>query len=257
MQPENVWKWLDAVDQDHLDSLDQWGIPPPQRPPWSIPPRSDSFTHGSDGETYQQYNEMRNAEAASLLKAMPPAGILLRNGSIRVTKQNPRFFAWDVKNENHPQSLLPGFPKSLAADVENKNNPMSLGPGFPASSVATGQRTDTSSPRELQISGREGNERSENPKRLPSSVERGRDLGHSGSLRSIPTIHVEIKDPVAINCQGARVVGGNQQNGLQSLPSMREKPRRNTTAGEGALHRRNAIRRPSNVRAEPKARPQR
>ncbi|CAD6583091.1 MAG: hypothetical protein ASARMPREDX12_001172 [Alectoria sarmentosa] len=218
MHPENVWEWLDAVDQDHLDPLDQWGIPPPPRPPWNTPPRSDSLTHSSEGETYQQYNEMRNAEAASLLKAMPPAGILLRNGSIRVTQQNPRFFAWDVKNENHPQSLLPGFPTSLAPDAENKNNPMSLGPGFPASSVATGERTDTSSPRELQVSGREGNERLKNPKRLPGSVGRSRDLGHSGSLHSIPTIHVEVRDPVAINCQGARVVGGHQQNGLQSLP---------------------------------------
>lgn len=236
MRPDSVWKWLNAVEQDHLDPLDQWGVPPSRYPPQDTTSRSDNDSQSIDGETYEQYNRKRNAEAASLLESIPPAGILLRNGSIRVTRQNPKFFAYDVKNENYPQALLPGFPSS---------------------SIATGDRTDTSPTRQLQISGREGNENSDSPKRLPTSAERARDLGHSGSLHSTPIIHVEIKDSIAIDCQGARVVAGHQQNGLQILPSVRNKSRRTVTAGEGALQRSNAVRRPSNVRAEPKAGPQR
>ena len=227
--------WLDAVEQDHLDPLDQWGVPPSRYSPQDTTSRSDNDSQITDGETYEQYSRKRNAEAAILLQSIPPAGILLRNGSIRVTRQNPKFFAYDVKNENHPQALLPGYPTS---------------------SIAIGDRTDTSSIRQFQVSGREGNENSNSPKRLPTSAERARDLGHSGSLHSTPIIHVEIKDPIAINCQGARVAGGHRQDGLQTLPSIRNKSRRNVTAGEGALQRSNAVRRPSNVRAEPKARPQ-
>lgn len=236
MHPENVWKWLDAVDQECLDPMDQWGVPPSRYPPQNTLPLSDVTPQSSDGETYKQYNRKRNSEAANLLKSIPPAGILLRNGSIRVTRQNPKFFAYDVKKENHPQSLLPGFA---------------------ASSIATGERTDTSSNRQIQDSRREGNVISDSPKRLPSSAERGRDLGHSGTFHSTPTIHVEVKDPIAINCRGARVVGGHQQDSLQSLPSMGDKSRRISTAGGGPLQRSNAIRRPSNVGAEFKARPQR
>ena len=214
MHPEDVRKWLDAVDKDHLDPLDQWGVPQPRRPPQDTSLQSNNVSGGENKETYQQYNRKRNAEVASVLESIPPAGILLRNGSIRLTGENPKVLADDVKNDSHSQSLTPGFP---------------------ASSEVTGQPTHTSI-RKLQSSGREGNSDSPNRKRLPTFPERAR-----------------IEDPVATNCQGARVVGGNQQNGLQTLPSMSKKSRRNTTAGEGPLHRRNAVRKPSNVRAEPKA----
>ena len=230
MHPEDVRKWLDAVDQDDLDPLDQWSAPPLQCRPRDTSPGSTSVSGGEKKETYQQYNRERNAEVASTLKTIPPAGLLLRNGSIRSTGQNSKTYAYDVKNENHPQSLTPRFP---------------------ASSEVTGQPTRTSI-RDLQISGREGNSDFPKRKRLPTFPERARRV--SGALQSAPVIHVEVKDPVAINCQGARVVGGHQQNSLQSPPSMLKKSRRNTTAKEGALHRSNAVRNPSNIRAEPKAR---
>ena len=254
MRPENVVKWLDAVDQEHLDPLDQWGVPPPQRPPQDIPIRSESISDGGDGETYQQYNRKRNAEVASLLKYVPPAGILLRNGSIRVTGQSPQVLAYDAENENYPQSLVLGLPKCFAHNVEKENRSQSLVPAFTTSSEASGQRTDAPPTRQLQISGREGNVVSPKPKRLPTSLERARVRDLSGASLSPPIIHVEVKDPVAINCQGSRVVGCYQQKDLQSLPSMAVKSRRNTSAGEGALHRRNATRRPSNFHVGPRAR---
>lgn len=229
MHPGDIRKWLDAVDKDDLDPLDQWGAPPPRRPPHNTSPRSINVSGGDNKETYQQYNRKRNAEVTSVLEFIPPAGVLLRNGSIKLTGKNPKIFAHDVKNEDHPQSLTPGFP---------------------ARSEVTGQPTHNSI-RDLQTSGKEGNKDSPNRKRLPTFPERARRI--SGALHSNPVIHVEVKDPVATDCQGARVVGGYQQNGLQSLPSMSKKSRRNTTAGERALHRSNAVRKPSNVRAEPKA----
>ena len=216
MHSEEVWKWLDAINEDRLDPLDHWGAPPPRRP------RSISVSGADKKETYQEYNGKRNAEVASLLESIPPAGILLRNGSVRLTNQNPEPFAQDMENENHPQSLVPGFPTSS---------------------------------RVLQASGREGNSDAYKPKRLPSFPERARVRGLPLALRSTPVIHVEVKDPVAVNGQGARVVGGHKQNGLQGLPGMGRKPRRDTTAGEGVLHRSNAFRKPSNVRAEPKVHP--
>ena len=255
MHAENVWKWLDAVDQDNLDPLDQWGVPPLRWPHHTTPPPSNSVSDGGDMETYQQYNNKRNAEVASFLESIPPAGILLRNGSIRVTSQNPKVFACDVENDNHPQSLLPGFPTSFARVVENKDHSQSFIPGFATSFEATGQQTDASPARQLQVSGREGNSESTNPKRLPTFSERARVGGPSGASYSTPIIHDEVKDSVAINCQGAKVVGEYQQNGLRGLPSMAEKSRRNSTFGEGVLHRNNATRRLSNVRAGPKVRP--
>lgn len=216
MHAEEVWKWLDAINEGRLDPMDHWGAPPPRRP------RSISVSSGGEKETYQHYNSKRNAEVASLLESIPPAGILLRNGSVRLTGQNPEIFAHDLENENHPQSLTPGFPASSKV---------------------------------LQASGREGKIDPCEPKRLPSFFERARVHGISGAKRSIPVIHVEVKDPVDMNCQGARVVGGYQQNGLLNLPSMSKKTRRDITAGEGVLHRSNAVRKPSNVRAEPKVYP--
>ncbi|KAL9125144.1 MAG: hypothetical protein Q9175_008130 [Cornicularia normoerica] len=255
MHPENVWKWLDAVDQDSLDPLDQWGEPPPRHPALDTQPRYDRVPYGSDGETYQQYNSKRNAEVANVLKSIPPAGILFRNGSIRATSQKPKVSAYAVETEKHPQSLFPGFPTSFAQDLEKENDPQSLRPGLATNSKATSQRRDLPSTRQLQNSGREGNSDSTNPKRLPTFSERARVRGLTEALHSTPIIHVEVRDPVAVNCQGVSVVGGHQQSGLKNLTSMSKKSRRNTTAGEGALHRSNAIRKPSNVRVEPKARP--
>ena len=255
MHHENIWKWLDNVEEDYLDRLDQWGVPPPRHPPQEIPPRSDTVFDGIEGETYQQYNTKCNAEAARLLGSLPPEGILLRNGSIRITGKSPKISANDVRNANHPQSLLPGFPTNSAHDGDNYDRSQSLVPGFAASPEATSQRTIAPFTRQLQTSGREGNSDSANPKRLPNFPERARVRGLSEALRSTSIIHSEDQDPVAVKCQGARVVGGHQRNGPQCCPSTKKKSRRNTTAEEGALHRSNAIREPSNVRVELKARP--
>ena len=275
MQHEGIWKWLDAVEQEYLDPLDQWGIPPPRRRTEITPPR----------------------EVASHLQYAQPAGILLRNGSIRATNQNPKFVAHDVKNDNHPQSLLPGFPTHCARRFEGENHPQSLEPGFstklekelesenhprslrpgfrmniaqgmedgdclqspiPAfttSAKVTGQRTDASQIRQLQTSGREGNSRSANPKRLPSFTERAGVHGLSRALHSTPITPVEVKDPVAIECQGARLVGGHQQNVLRTPLATLKKSWKNMIDGDGALQRSNATKRHASVRAGRKAHP--
>lgn len=88
MHPENVWRWLDAIDQDHLDPLDQWGLLPSPRRSQDKPPRSKNVFDGSGGEIHQQNKGKHNAELASLQAYTPPAGILLRNGSIRPTGQS-------------------------------------------------------------------------------------------------------------------------------------------------------------------------
>lgn len=252
MNFENVWKWLDAVDQDHLDQLDQWGVPSLQR---IILRGSDTVPYGSDGETYQQYNGRRNAEVASILENLPPAGILLRNGSIRSTSKNPMPFAQDANNENHPQSLLPGFSKDLAQTLENEEHSQPQRPSFPTISKMTSQRRDAP-PSGLQVSGRERNSESTNPKRLPTFAEHAHLRGISGTLHSKPVIHAVVTDTVAIDCQGARVVGGPCRKMLQNVSNMEVQLRRNTTNGDEALHRSNAIRRPSKVRAVSNARPE-
>lgn len=237
MHPEKLWKWLDAVDEDHLDPLDQWGVPPPRRPSLDTPSRSYTISGGNYVETYHQYNEKRNAEIANLLESIPPAGLLLRNGSIRSTGHTPKVLAHEMENESPSKSLIPSYTTNCEG---------------------SGQGSDPPSIRKLQMSGREGNNDSANPKKLPTSLERAHVRNRSGALQSTPTVHAEVKDPVAIDCQGAKVVGGYQQNGLQSLPSMIDKLRRYTVAGEGArraLRRSNAQRRPSNVRVVPKACP--
>ena len=254
MHPENVWRWLDAIDQDHLDPLDQWGLPPPpRRSLQDISPRSKHVFDGSGGEKHQQYNGKHNAESTSLQESIPPAGILLRNGSIRLTGQSPGALGYDAEKENHPQSLVPGLPTCLTHTVEKEDRSQSLVPANGTSPEATGQRTDIPRTRQLQTSGRERNIDSANPKRLPTPAERAQVRDSSGVSLSTPIIDVEARDPIAINCQGARVVRAYQQDGLQSLPSMVEKSRRDTSAGEGALHRRNATRRPSKVNAGPNA----
>ena len=255
MHPENVWRWLDAIDQDHLDPLDQWGLPPSPRRSQDKSPRFKHVFDGTGGEIHQQYKEKHNADLASLQESIPPAGILLRNGSIRLTGQSPGALGYDAENDNHPQSLVPGLPACLTHTVEKEDRFQSLVPANSTSSEATGQRTNAPRTRQLQTSGRERNSDSTNPKRLPTSAERARVRDFSGVPHSISVTHVEAKDPIAINCQGARVVGAYQQDGLPSPPSMAEKSRRSTSAGEGALHRRNATKRPSKVNAGPNSHP--
>lgn len=248
MRPENVLQWLDTVDEDNLDPLEWWGVPPPRHPPQDAPPGCDGVSRTSDGETYREYSRERNAEIASMLKATPPSGILLRNGSIRVTHQHPKFSAYDVENENHPKSLVPGFPTSATHKVDRKDPSLSPIPGI-ADSKATDQQAQAPPARQLQISGKECNNDAAKPKRLPILPKKARVRGLSGTLLSTPAIPVEDDDPVAINCQGARVVEGHQHNGIRTLPSM-VKHLRIQAIAEEALHRSNAIRRPSNVRVE-------
>ena len=235
MQLENVWRWLDAVDQDHLDRLDQWGLSPLQSFPQD-PPRHPESVFCGDKATYQPYNKNHNAEDASLVRSIPPVKILLRNGSIRTTRK--------IGND--------------VSDVENKKQSQYLQPGLATSSETTmpvQQRRGAPSTRKLQFSGRECNIDSADPKRIPIFTERSRVRGLSEPLQPNPVILDDVKEPVAINCEGARVLGGHQHKGLKNLPSMSPESHGNTNAGERVLHRTNAIRRPSNLRAEPKARP--
>lgn len=236
MHAESIWKWLNAVDEDDLDPLDQWDVPPPRPAYQNIPSQSFGVSHGNHVESYQQYNEKRNAEMAGLLDSIPPVGLLLRNGSIKMTGHTP----------------------NLAHDVENEKQLLPLVPDYPTSCEESGQGSDPPAMRKLHVSGREGNSDAAHPKKLPTYPERAYVRSRSRALQATPTIHVEAKDPVAISCQGAKVVGGYQQNDLRGLPSMIEKVRSYTVAGEGAqraLRRSNAQRRPSNMRVVPKARP--
>ena len=223
MHSEDVWKWLDAVDQENLNALDQWGEPPP--------PHS------------------HNADAA---KSLPPSAILLRNGSVRMTGPNSSFLVHDVDNQNRPESLVPGVPTSIAHDAGGDNHSQLLAPDIITTGSETiDQRADSSSARHQHTSAGEGDDDPVSPKRLPTVPERARVRGLSGVvLQSVPVIQVEVADPVAVNCQGARVVGGNRPNGLRSLPRMATMSRRHTNAnaGEGALHRSNALRKQSFVR---------
>ena len=221
MHSEDVWKWLDAVDQDNLDALDQWGEPPP--------PHS------------------HNVDAA---KSLPPLAILLRNGSVRMTGPISPFLVHDVDNKNRPESRVPDLPTSIAHDAGGDNHSQLLAPGIiTTGSEIMNQRADASSARHQHTLTGEGDGDPVSPKRLPTFPERARVRGLSGVvLQSVPVIQVEVADPVAINCQGARVVRGHWPNGLQSLPRMATVSRRHTNAGEGALHRSNALRRQSFVR---------
>ena len=235
MQLENVWRWLDAVDEDHLDPLNQWGLSPLQGFPQD-PPRHPENVFCGDQATYQPLEITHNPEDASLIRSIPPAKILLRNGSIRTTSR--------VGNDTR--------------DVENKKHPQLLQPGLGTSSGTTipfQQRRGAPSIRKLQFSGREGKIDSADPKRLPNFTERSRVRGLSQALQPNPEILDHVKEPVTIDCEGARVLGGYQHNGLKDLPSMSPELHGNTNAEEKVLHRSNAIRRPSNLRAEPKARP--
>ena len=248
MHAENIWKWLDAVDQNHLDPLDQWGVQALQHCSRKVLPRSDIILCDRDGKSSQQHNGERNGEAASPLKSTTPSGILLRNGSTRVIGPTSTCLAYNVDNDNHHKPLVSGFPKKVALDVKSENCPQSVAPGITTTSEATHQRADASSTPQPQSSGREGNGVSVHRKRLPTYAEKARAPAPSGDLQSVPMVQVGVINPVAVECQGAKVVGGYQRNGLRTLLSTKSMSRRHTSAEEGALHRSNALRRPSNVR---------
>ena len=246
MRADIVWKWLDAVDQDNLDLLDQWGVHPSR----NTSPGSDSFSQNIVREPCQRHDGKRNTDIARTMESSPPSGILLRNGSIRMAGDNSKFFAYDVANGNHPKSLVPGFSTNVAHDVKSEAPSQLLLPGT-ITSEPTHHRVETPSIHQLQVPEKDGNNGSS--KAMNNQVHPGRARASfpTGSLQSPAVIQVEVIDSLALNCQGARVVGGYQQNDLQSLPSTAEKSRRNTTAGDTALHRSNALKRPSNVRAMP------
>ena len=245
-----VWEWLDAVDQDNLDLLDQWGVHPSR----NSSPGSDSFSRDRDREPCQRHDGKGDTDITRTMESSPPSGILLRNGSIRMAGENAKFFAYDVANGNHPKSLVPGFSTHVAHDVKSEV-PSQLLPPRATVFEPTDHRIETPSIRQLQSWEKEG--KNDSLKATNTEVHPGRPRAFSptGSLPSPPVIQTGVIDSLALNCQGARVVGGHQQNDLQSLPSTAEKSRRNTTAVDTALHRSNALRRSSNVRAMPELHP--
>ena len=228
MQPESVWKWLEAVDQEHLDPLDQWRVPTLQIPTQKTAPKSDNVFRGRDAR-------LLHADAASPLKAPPPSGLLLRTGNIRMIGSNS---SSDVGKKQYAKPLGPNSPATVTIDVKRKPcfEPAALSTVI--TPKATGQRAHPSPTRALQPSKQETKHIAIRRKRLPTYLERA----HTETLQSIPVIHVEVTDPVAVECQGKRVEGGDMSSKMGSS-------RRHTTAtGEGALHRSNALKRPSNVR---------
>ena len=239
MQLENIWRWLDAVDEDHLEPLDQWGLSSLQGFPQDFPHLPQSVFFG-DKATYQPYNKNDTPENASLDRSNPPAKLLLRNGSIRTTRKSGNDVS-DVENKKHPQLLQAGLGTSSGTTVPVQQR--------------RGQRRGAPSIRKLQLSGREGNIDSFNPNRLPTFPERSRVRGLSEALHPNPITLDDVKEPIAISCEGARVTGGYQYNGLKDLSSMSPELHGNTNSAERVLHRSNAVRRPSNLRAELKAPP--
>ncbi|KAM0801544.1 hypothetical protein BDR22DRAFT_820666 [Usnea florida] len=234
MQLENIWRWLDAVNEDHLEPLDQWGLSPLQGFPQNFL-RLPQSVHIGDKATYQQSNENHTPEDARLVRSNPPAKLLLRNGSIRTTR----------KSGND------------ASDVENKQHPLLLQAGLgtnPETTVPVQQRRGAPSTRKLQFSGREGDIDPFNRKRLPTFPERSRVRDLSEALQPHAIILDDVKEPTAVGCVGARVLGGHQHKCHKDLLSVSPELHRNANSGESVLHRSNAIRRPSNLRADPKAR---
>lgn len=249
MHAEIVWEWLDAVDQDHLDPLYQWGVPAPQQHPHELPPGPDIIPWNSGGKIDQQYNGEGNSDAASPHKSTPPSGVLLRSGNIRIIGLNSSSLAHNVENDEDPKSLVSSLSTKVASHVKSENCFQSGVPGITTTSQATHQQVDASPTYQPQSSEREGNGLPITRKRLPTSAERACARDFSGVLRPIPVVQVSAIDPVAIDCQGTRVVGGYQRNHLQTLPSEKNLSRRHTTAERAALHRSNALKGHSNVRA--------
>ena len=238
MHLEVIWEWLDAVDQDNLDPLDQFGVPPPAAQFDHVAPRSD-------GEPCQQY------EKKDITESKQPAGILLRTGSIRRTGENYKVFERDVEHENRPQALVPGFHANATDNKERKDatNPK-----------VTRQHSEYNWTRQLQnlqlhTSGRDGNNGPTKRKPLPNFADRASGRGNPGTRLSDRQSNVEVEDPVAVSCRGAKVVGECQKRYPQDIGSTTQKGRRNTTTGDQPLHRSNAFKRPSNVRPALKVRP--
>ena len=227
MQSENIWKWLDTVDQEHLDPLDQWGVPTLQDSTQKAALKSDNVSRGGE-ET------KLHADAAGPLKFKPPSALLLRTGDIKMIGSNS---SSDVGKEEHPKPLAPGSPALATAEVKRKPCSQPVAPSTIITPKATGQRAHPSPTRRVHFSAEDTKHIPIRRKRLPSYLDRA----HTEALHSIPVIQVEVTDPVAVECQGARVVEGN-------MPSKTGSSRRHTTAiGEGALHRSNALKRPPNV----------
>ena len=238
MRLENVWKWLDAVDQGNLDPLDQWGVSPLRQP--------------SQIETLGTTTVSRDTDRSpSQLLPTPPSGILLRNGSVRLTRQKTKTTAPKDEKNTYPKSRGSGSPTSVTQDQTNGNVAR-----LPVSSITTGpEPTDQragESTCQPQTSRAEGNKDPIGVKRLPTFRERARLHNLPGISQPTPVIQVEVTDPVAVNCQGAKVVGDRRHNGIRRLVDMTRTSRRHTVDGDLKLHRSNALRRPSNVRAESK-----
>ena len=228
MQPENVWKWLDAIDEEHLDPLDQWGVPTQQLPIQEPALKFDNVFRGCD-------EKLLHTDAASPLKPPPPSGLLLRTGNIKIIGSNS---SSDAGKKEHPKPPVRDSPATSTVDVKRKPCFKSVDPSTIINLKATGQRAHLSPNRQVQSLTTEAKNIPIRRKRLPTYFEKA----HTEALQSIPVIQVEAADPVAVVCQGARVVGG-------STPSKTSDSRRHTMAsGEGALHRSNALKRPPNVR---------
>lgn len=248
MHAEIVWKWLDAVDQDHLDPLGQWGLTAPQQHPREISPGSDIIPCNSGGKTDQQYHEEGNSDAASRGKSTQPSGILLRSGDIRIIGTNSTPLAHSLEDDKDSKPLVSGLSKKVAFHVESGNCFQSATSGITTTSQATHQQADASTTHQPQSSEREGNCLSITRKKLPTFSDRAHARDLSGVLQPIPVVQVEAIDPVAIDCQGARVVGGYQRNRLQTFPNEKNVSRRHTTTEGAALHRSNALKGHANVR---------
>lgn len=227
MRPEDVWRWLDAVDQEHLDPLYQWCAPTLQIPTQKTALKSDNIFGGGDEKLFQ-------ADAASPLKSTTPCGLLLRTGNIRMIGSNS---SSDVGKKEHSKPLAPNPPAPVTLEVKRKPCSQPAAPSTIITPKATGQRAQPSPTRRVHFSAKDTKHIPIRRKRLPSYLDRA----HTEALQSIPVIPVEPTDPVAVECQGARVVGGN-------MSSKTGNSRRHTTATEeGALHRSNALKRLSNV----------
>ena len=228
MQPETIWKWLETVDQEHLDPLDQWCVPTLQSPTQKTTLKSNNIFRGGD-------EKLLYANAVSSLQSIPPSELLLRSGNIRMIGSNP---SPDVGKKEHPKPLVPNSPAPATVEVQRKPRFQPLSPNTIITPKATTQRAHPSPTRHVHFLAKETNRIPIRRKRLPTYLDRA----HTEALKSIPVIQVEVIDPVAGECQGARVVG-------EDVPNRTNTTRRHTTAtGEGALHRSNALKRRSNLR---------
>ena len=232
MRPEGVWKWLEAVDQEHLDPLDHWRVPTLQIPTQQTALKSNNVFRSHDARL------ILHTDALSPLNAPPPSKLLLRTGTVRMIGTNP---SSDEGKNQHPKPLVPN--NSLATvTLDLKRKPCSqpvVAPSTVTSPKATAQPAHPSPTRPLQPSNQETKHIAIRRKRLPTYLERAHT---EETLKSIPVIQVEGTDPVAGEGLGERVVGGDRSGkGGNSR-------RHTTAAGEGALRRSNALKRSFNRR---------